>query len=247
MKRGSWLGMLVAFGVVLGAGCGGVNSLDAFKDRLFFIDYSFVTTDPGAPAGKGVLTVVLESKGLACGQLLPSVSATVNGDLNVRLDPGRCGGLLDRGNPFLTYELPVGDPQNATIVLSDDSHRMEVEVENLLARYQLQAEKAGFDPTLVDPGANPVKRGEVLVFDRVPSLRDATLESNLYQGATNFDTQPNLSGAKVRVTIPTTVADGEARLAVSTTEHPAILRCEGVSSCEDHVEVRMDANVTVTP
>jgi len=257
MKRCSWLGGVLAV-LVLGVGCGGVKPLDEFKDRTFQLHFmpGSVTTTP-APAGRAVLFASLLMNGPDCNSLSPDVVATVNGDSNVRLGAGGCA-FKGSSSPGFTYELDVGStPQNATIVFEDGTHRMEIEIENLIASYRLQPQKAGFDPSkLYEEGANPVTRGEVLVFDRASDLRPvATFDANLQQDhevggrfeSTIHDVHPVLDGSRAEITVPTDVKDGMAYLGIRATERPAVLRCEGMRSCEVEVSYGIETTVTVTP
>lgn len=246
MKRCSWLGALAA--VALGTACGGVQPLEAFKDRTLVIDYS-----------AGSMSVLLQQRSVSnCRSLSPDVVVTVNGDSGVGISPGGCS-FTSSDDPLLTFKHQVTDvPQRATLVISDSTYRMEVEVEDLLAGYRFQARKPGFDPSLeFVENANPVARGEVLTFDQVPAVRTPDFEANLSQehqsgnppkfSWTYFDVQPAMSDGVAQVTIPADVDDGASTLVLDGTEHPAASRCEGPSACEVVVRYRIETTVTVTP
>jgi hypothetical protein len=234
--------------------------LAAYKDTMLssILAPGSITTTP-TPPGRYLLFLSLGRAN--CDSLTSDVVATVNGDSNVSFAAGGCVPSGASG-PMFTYELEAGDSRDATIVLTDGKDRMQVQVENLLAGYQLQPRKAGFDPSLnFQEGANPVARGEVLLFDRIPNVRAAaSLEANMSQehmvgtGSdarrewTNHDVHPALMGdAAVQVTIPTEVNAGEASLSVLTSEHPTIRLCEGVASCEAQVTYGMETTVTILP
>jgi len=253
MKRGSWFGVLVAFGAVLGAGCGGTRSLDAFKDRALVADLG------NTPDGRGMLILLLQERSVSnCASLSSEVQVTINGNSNVDLSPGGCS-LSTADSPMITQPVDLDDtPRSATIVLSDATARMEVEVADLFAAYRLRSLKPGFDAhvELGQPGVNPVTRGEVLSFERVPAVRDAAVEGSLQQehvdsqgqrSWTILDLPPAQDGAEVRVTIPAETSDGLAVLSLMTTEHPIISRCEGVASCQSEVMRFLQTDVTITP
>lgn len=254
MMRCAWFGVLAAFGVMLGAGCGGTASLDAFKDRALVVDF-----DSGGQ-GRGALHVLLSKKSLfsTCAGLSPDVQMTVNGALSGPPEPGGCG-ASSQSSPGFTFEMDVNDtPQSAIIAISDDTHRMEVEVADLFANYRIRPMKEGFDPNvqLGNAGVNPVARGEVLSFERIPAVRDVSLEASLQQehldsngkrSWTIFDLESAQSGAQLQVTIPADASSGLGSLGMMTTDHPAVTRCEGVDSCESEIMLLLGTDVTVTP
>jgi hypothetical protein len=250
MRRSFWIVAMAA----LGAGCGGARSLDAFQDRQLVAD--LVGLD--AP-GQGMIVVLLENRSMSnCASLSSEVQVTVNGDPNVTLAPGGCS-LTSSDSPMITFGVDLTDtPQTATVVLSDDTARMEVEVQDLIAHYQLTPLKAGFDPDVHfgQPGVNPVSRGEVLSFERAPAIQTALAEGSLQQEHvdaqgkhdwTIFELLPAQDGAQVQVTIPGDIGDGLATLSVMATTHPAITRCEGVAACTSQVMTGLQTDVTVTP
>lgn len=263
MTRSSWFGGLVALSLVLGAGCGGPQPLSAFKDGKVLITYgpgSFTTTP--TPPGRYVISILLQPGGFPCAVLESDATATLNGDIQMNVGQGSCGGFKGSSSPGFAVELDVNDvPQDATFVFSDDGYQMKVQVENLLAAYRLQPRKPGFDPDLeFQDGANPVMRGEVLIFDRTPSVRDAASFSAILSQEhmvgtaadprferTEHDVQPTLTGAELRLTVPGDVSDGRAELSIMATEAPAILACDGVRSCEAEISSWISTSVTVQP
>jgi hypothetical protein len=257
MKRNTWVGVLAM--LVLGVGCGGrPRPLEAFKDRKFRIDFGRGSLTTSAPAGHYLLSFWLPESGTSsCTSLESDVVATVNDDPNVDLSPGGCVPTA-ASSPMFTYEVEPGQTApDATIVVSDSTHRMEVRVENLFAAYRLQPRDPEFDPSLsFEEGANPVTRGEILTFDRVPNLRAAaSFEASMSQERqvgqqyerNYFEVHPTLDDAEMKVTMPTEIEDGMATLKVTVTENPVVLGCAGVASCEAEVHYGIESTVTIKP
>jgi len=257
MKRSVWLGAVAAIAAALGTGCGSSRPLEAFKDRTFRVDFgpdgTVTTPEHPEPVTHYSFYFSLPPASLGdCDSLAPGVVATVNGDSNVMNLGGGCtwSGSL---SPVFYYEVEPGAvPESATLVLSDSTHRMEIEVENMIAAYGLDPRRDDFDTNvLARDGANPIARGEVLVFDRVPGQRapsslDGLISQGTPSGSREFPLAPTVNGAELRFTVPGGLAIGQGELLLDLKEAPAILRCEGARTCEAEVGYHILTSVTVT-
>jgi len=256
MKRNVWLGVMAGMAAALGTGCGVQRPLEAFKDRTFQVEFGpdgvITTPEHPEPVAHYSLYFSLPAELGNCDSLAPGVVATVNGDPDVSIVSNGCA-WSGSMSPQFYYEVEPGAvPESVTLVLSDSTHTMEVEVENLFAAYGLDPRRADFDTNaLARDGANPIARDEVLVFDRVPGQRapsslDGFINQHAQTGSRDFPLAPSVNGAELQFTVPRGLEVGQGVLSLSLTEAPAVLRCEGARTCQAEVSYHILTSVTVT-
>ena len=264
MKKQAGLGLVTVCIVgAVGFGCGGGQPLEAFKGATFRIDVGQGSVQQNPPPADHYLAFVslLPSASQPCSTLVDGTTATLNGEPGA-ISVGDCAKA--NAVPLATFEFVAqGDEtRNAVFVWTDGKHRMEVEVQDLLAQYRLEARKAGFSASAnPGPDVNPVAHGEVLVFDRKPALAPAqvstasieeereagnpqypTLVTNTYEANATAD------GAQVSFTVPNQPPSGPATLTLRVIENHAALRCEGVAQCYTQVGMSLESvPVTVSP